>query len=608
MIKHTITIDDRTTFLNTGSPVVNIDENILIVGSFQRGPSNQLVQFYPGEVDRFLDVFGPVNYNLYGIGPNIAVKALDNTRNMGVLVANLRADDARVANAILVAKHKVLPNVQKVNAQGDPLYITPEGVETTVAAGNQAIVRDVLEAKYSVVTNTGIKGKLDVLGAVNAPYSATPDVDGYVTTPLFGFYYVGAGQFGNNISARMVEKESPFSGDTYYDMEVFDGTGYVYINDVSLFPDAEMYKGQTAFIETILNGTSDKLKLISSSHLDAYLELIKKYTVEPMKVNLFDPIAEYQYQVAGGSLDVTAPRAIKLASGLDGTAPGLDAMIKDFFDAKIVKDLDSLLRYKIDIIPDLEFGSDIKKAIIDFTKRRFNTTNTIMMMGTGTFESAIAERNNTYAEKDTDTALFIADVQNPASYDPYTRRTTRLPAIFYMMEAYIDAYKANGHSYLAFAGSGVRWKGFDPESLVCPPNNDAFDKLLTDARINVVKMDSQPGAYIASQNTNTLKISDRTEFNNMRLISNIVWDINNLVHENGYRFNEIEDVEKFQEKVQLDIYSKYRLHVAGISVAVYKKGLTGIDKNTNYINVMINFKDLSKVTHTTLVITDEEIK
>lgn len=605
MIRHIIKVDDQTTYQRSPAPEIQIGENILIVGTFQKGVTNRLMQFYPGEADRFVETFGAPNYHKYGIGPDIAVKALNNVdSDLGILAINIRPSNARYANAILVAKWKVLENVQKTNAEGDPLYITPAGVETVVAGGNTPITRDVLEYFFRVMNSNAIGTKADMYTEFDAPYSDTPDAQSYKTIPLFGFHYVGTGEYGNNLNFRMVEKESPYDGSILYDMELFNGNKYVSVNNLSLFPEATLYAGVSSYIENVMPA-DEFMKVQSSSHLDKFLELVKQYAPNPSMINLFD-VDEYTIRTADNTLDITAPLAVTLASGSNGSGE-LAPLYKNFFDSKIVADLDSIIRYRIDIIPDLEYTTEVKEAIGGLLKRRTNTSSAITMLGTNTFESAIAERMTNYTKDDANT-LFIAANQNPASYNVYTKRKLRLPAIYYTMCAYIDRYYSNKNSFYAFAGADVRWADFDEDSLQCSPVSEAFDKLLDDARINVVKMDARRGAYIASQTTNTERLSDRTEFNNMCILRSIIYRIANLVHENNYKFNDLEDVEKFQESIQLDIYPTFRGFVSGISAVVYKKGLTGADKNTNIITIKVNFKDLAKETETTIVLTDSTIE
>ena len=607
MLKHKIVIDDQTTYEAVAPAAVEIKENILIVGTFQKGRTNQLIQFNPGEYQQWIDEFGSPNYFKYGVGPNIALKALDNNLNMGVLAINLRPSSARIANAILVAKYKVLPDVQKINATGDPLYLTPEGTESTISTGNTAIVRDVLELKFGVVASSNVKTKADMYTELDIPYSDTADTDGYKTIPLFAFFYAGSGKFGDNLNFRMVDRESPYDGTVVYDIELFNGSNYVTINGVSLFPDAEMFAGQSIFIENMLKNNRH-MNVISSGRLDDFIELVSQYTSNPKELNIFDITDKYAIKTAATTLDVTAPHAVALSKCMDGVESELPALYKSFFDSAVVADLDSIIRYRIDLIPDLEYSTEVKASIMNLLKRRNNTTQFIMMAGTNTFESAIADRQNNYLMSDDSNTLMIAACQNPVFQDPYTKRALKFPAIYFATTAYIDNYKRNQNSFMALAGAAVRWTGFDPDSLICAPSTEAQDKLFDDARINIVKMDNEQGAFIASQNTNTKKLSDRTEFNNMRIMAHIIYRIAHLVHRNGYKFNDMEDIEKFQEKVQLDIYPEFRGYVSGLSAHVYKKGLVGEDKNTNLINIKINFKDLAKSTETTITITDNEIK
>lgn len=117
--------------------------------------------------------------------------------------------------------------------------------------------------------------------------------------------------------------------------------------------------------------------------------------------------------------------------------------------------------------------------------------------------------------------------------------------------------------------------------------------------------DANAGAYLSDQLMNTTLTSDRTEFNNSILMSNMLYDLVRLVHINNFKFNEAEEVRLFKEAVNDTINNKYAAYSASLSVDVYRMGTVGRAKSTNKIVVTIDLKDISKYANVELNIVDE---
>lgn len=578
--------------------------NILIPGQFDKGPTNRLVQFYPGETQRLAENFDFPNYPKYGIGQDIAMYALAKNAGIGVLMINLRGADAAYANVILSVKHKVLKDVPKLNAEGAPLYLTPAGVETTEATGNTAIVRDVLSAKFVKSTVTSVNDAAELEAAIDALYSDTADTDGYKTIPLFGMMYKGASVYGNNLYFRILDAPSSIDKNIYYKTELFNGSKTILSEQyMSLFSE-DSYKGESIFVEKIMNETFGDVKTLTSIHYDKFIDLLKSFIVDvdPRTVNIFNP-ETYYYDVDATSLDVTAAKAFVLENGNDGTKT-LEDNLKDLFGYNIIPDLKSIIRHRINYIPDLEYSADVLTAIETFVKDRNRTSIMTAMRGTTTFESAITERNTNHYTN-APNVRQIATCQSGIAFNDYTRKNHRMPASYFDTKAIIDTIAKNGHPYAAFAGADVRWMDFVEDSVVMPKEDaDLFTKL-SNARINIVKMDKNPGAYLHEQNMNTELYSDQTELNNAFIIADMVYDIADLIHENNYKFNDLSDVNKFQEKVKLDLNPKYEIHSTSMTVTVAKAATSGPLKDMIIIQIKINFKDLAKEAKVQFILTDD---
>jgi hypothetical protein len=601
--KQTIRVIDETQVVEIPQTQPRpIDENILILGSFGMGTTNKPVQFYAGEGARFIEEFGAPNFRKNGVGHYIALEALNNNRNMGVLAVNLKPATATYANAAIVAKLKVTPDVAKTNESGDPLYLTPGNVETTESDGNTAIVRDVMTATYSVVSFANITRESQLQEAMTALRSDVADAEGFKTYPLVGFYYKGKGDFGNNINFRMLEYVSRYTGEYLYALDLFDGTKVVNLEDNSFFSDSAVLT-ESVFIESIVNSANTSLRAVSANDIEDFYEALVPYLGPKLKkVDLFTA-EEYQYEVASTSTDFTSVRAVRLDNGAEGLTADYANLVGDFFDGKIVDDIDSLIRYRIDVVPDLNFTNGEKAKLISFLNRRTYSTTAILMAGADTLESAIVERETLF-KGEYPSVLLIPNAQSPKFQDPYTKRAFTFPLIYFFMKSYCENYRTHANSFMPLAGPNARVTGFIEDTMLFPSTNEKLLDNLDKSRINVLRKDTMPGAYIYTQNTNTEMDSDSTELNNICILRSIIYDIVNMAHSKNYTFNDFEEVEKFDEDMTLTVRPKYSNYVSGIITKVGKKSLTGSGKNTNIINVTVNFKDLLKSIEANITLTD----
>lgn len=601
-----ITEVDLTTFVEESSPKRYPKSCVMIMGSFERGITNYPVQFYGGEVDKFKKTVGIPNYAKYGPGLDIAVDLLDNNVELGVLLVNIRPEDAAAANVVHLVKTKIHKDVPKTTAKGEPLYRTPDNQEVTVATGNVAIVRDRVETVHVKQVLTGVKDRRDLLVKLDQLY-VEEDAEGFQVIPLMAYKYVGNSTFGNKHNFRLTPKVSEVDGKTYYLIERNDGDGVVKSSSLlSFFPVAQQYN-ESVFIENVLKKIQSDLTVVSSIHYDKFLDLIDTYITEkdPAKVDIFD-CDEYQFYTGTNSLDVTADRAFMLAGGTDGTAANIETAYANFLKGDIVPDITSPLVYRIDVIPDLEFSDNICALIEQFIGERYKSTKFFHIAGSDSFESAISA---VAQAKDNNLVFEFAGAQCPSMYNTYAKRTFFMPTIYYTMLMWKTAVVTNaGNTFMPIAGKSCRWTGFDEDTLVVPKDSEEYLAILDKNRINYVKRDKDYGAFMAKQWSRVITSeSDLSQYNNVAMFSSIVYDIIEKIHTNQYKANDPDDVKKFKETVQLDIQPKYSPYATYITVNVYKKGMTGKDKNTNIIEITVNFKDLAIDAEVLLIATDAQL-
>lgn len=615
-----VTIDDQTAITNsTTYPRPDLPKfNVLIPTVQDVGVTNTLEIFYPGEASTYLAAHGNPNPLKYGFGPDIIHMILDKDADVGVYHINLRGPSATAANVVILMKYKVVEDVPYVDSDNNPYYVDTNGQLTIDPTDATAVVRNVLHVKFVTTYVESVQKWTDILKAQNNLYSEIEDEDGYKTMPLFAVMYRGASAFGNTVYFNMVPTRAEYDGNVYYTLNLFDG-----INNKSTSPtysmdvDSGLKYDTSYFIETLFNQDFPTLRCIAAETIDKVYDLINQYafTVDDYISGATTPSQlfpaldifnadEFMLQVDDDSLQVSAVGSIQLKGGADGDETA-DELFEMFFKGEIIGDIASTLRYRINYIPDVNYNTATKLAMLELCRKRIRMTVAVIQVGgTDTFSSALIDHQANYFENWPEVRQ-LATVQSPMMYNQFIRRTVTYPPVYFDLEALMDHFKTNGNYYQPFAGHDARWKGFIEDTMVYPTETAEYISSLHANRINFVQKDSEDGAYLSDQLMNTVLESDQTELNNAFLISCMLYDLLNLVHRNHFKFNEADEVRMFQTAVDDTINTNYKPYSASLSVDVYRLGTVGRAKSANQINVRIDMKDINKFTDVNIVLVDE---
>lgn len=607
-------IQDETVASNTKVP----DFNILIPTVQDVGVTNALELFYPGTPNTYINAHGKPNALKYGFGPDFIHGILSKYNSgVGVYTINLRGESATMSNIIVVMKYKVEKDVPYTDESGNPYYVDARGQLVTTATDASAVVRDVLHVKFETANIDNCKKWTDLLKAMNSLCDETPDDEGYATIPFFAVMYRGATAFGNNVYFNMASKTQEYDGNMYYSVSMFDGIGTTTTDNVfSLDKDSGAKYDTTYFIETLFNKNFTNMRFIAAEPIEDIYQIFNQYlytvddyiagnTVPSKNFAAIDPfnVNEFGVVVDEGSINPRLPDAFTLSGGSDGNETA-DELYEKFFKGEILTDIDSVLRYRIHYIPDIGYNDATKRAIKDLIRRRSRMTSaTFMIGGTDTFASALIDHQANWYEN-TPNIRQIAKVQSAMMYNSFIRRTITYPATYFDTMALMDHFIKWTNFYQPFAGADARWTGFIEDTMIYPSNTPEFINSLYTNRVNIVMKDDQDGAYLADQQMNTVLTSDQTELNNAFLISNILYDLLNLVHRNHFKFNEAEEVRMFHTAVDDCINEKYAPHSASVAVDVYRMGTIGRAKSANKIKVTIDLKDINKFADVELVLVD----
>ena len=631
---NTIAVDDTIT------PTPDTPEfNMLIPIHTDVGSTNTMELYYPGEPNRFLNAHGNPNPLKYGFGPDTIYSVLSkSSSNVGIYTINLRGNSATNANIIVYMKYKIEKDVPYTTTEGEQYYVHPNGQIDNVSTDGEAIKRDVLHLKFESCALKGCKSWVDMNDAMNSLYRELPAAgatlsgfklgedkemvpavaeDDYGIIPWFGVMYRGASDYGNNIYFTMTPHVAEYDDKTYYSLKLFNGEKTVITdNNYSMDINSGKTYNTTYYIENRFNDDfGSTLRYMSAESSTEIADLINKYlyTVddvvsgnEPSKsFEYIDPFTADYFGVVvdEGSINTVANKAFSLSEGNNGDETA-DELYEAFFKGEIVTDIASVLRYRISYIPDIGYNESTVKAIEELVTKRNRMTTATIMLGGNDFQSALLEHQAEHYET-APNIRQIARVQSAMMYNDFIRRTIRYPASYFDTVALTEHFSRYGNYYQPFAGANARWTGYIEDTMKYPAETVDYINSLTTNRINVVMKDASPGAYLADQQMNTALQSDQTELNNAFLVSNMLYDLVNLVHANHFKFNEADEVRVFKEAVNDNINSKYSEYSASLETEVYRMGTIGRAKSANKITVTINMRDINKWTDVDIILTDE---
>lgn len=585
------------------------------------GPTNTMELYRPGQLGNYLSAHGDPNCVKYGFGPDFIHAILSRPESdVSVYTVNLRGPDATNANCVVLLKYRVEEDVPYTDDEGNPYYLNSRGEVTLEPTDAEPIVRNVLHVRYDTVFQDDVRKWTELYKRMNI-VTDEEDEEGYKTIPWFAFMYRGCGAFGNNVYISMTPTTMEYDGNVYYALRVFDGTKTT-TTDITYSLDTLSGAKYAAnyYIEHLFNNDANfkSIRFQSSENVDMIYQLYNQYlytlddyvngTTDSPSVTYpnIDPFTYSNFAVVvdEGSLVSTRATAFQLRGGTDGDYTR-DQLFEMFYRGEIIEAIGNVIQYRFNYIPDIGYNDTTKDAINDLVTKRLRTTVATFMLGTeDTYMSAVNEHMSKWFE----TAPCIRQLckaQSPMMFNDFVHRTVTYPCSYFDTVSLVDHFARYGNFFHPFAGAGCRWTGYIEDTIMFPPDTVEVANLMANNRINYVMRDGEDGAYLNDQQMNTRFLSDQTEFNNSLLISCMLYDLIQLVHENTYQFNEAEEVRIFQNAVDTVINGKYSQHAASMSIQVYRMGTVGRAKAVNKIIVTIDLKDISKYADVELVLVDE---
>lgn len=552
--------------------------------------------------DEFFNQYGDISFARHGQPLAQAANAI--SAGAQVLCKRVVAPDSALANIIVYAK-VAKTEKQKVNEDGEPLYRTPEGEETTDPAdgANTPIMESFVSIGYETSTIAGNANDIEDLKS--SAYAAgdfttkTPGED--AKYPLFVIADVGRG-----ISAKKFRISPDFSGSKTVDyikylINVIEGTNVLETMQFALNPDVILNDRNISFENVVKTQSSQIRGYIFEDAIDAMLANISEMSgISQDELSNYDILFAHDKKgkalpsiVLESDIDLTATAGIPLASGSNGsfgTVPRLSEdyskeIVKVFNGAydQVVYDVDNI---KLDAIIDANYDSTVKRAIeafVSFREDCFYFRD--LGLGLKTLEDIKA------ADVESTKNRYCASFCN--SYDvidPYSKKQVTVTIGYSLARILVDHFNKGCNRPLA----GQLHEFIFPEIVegtlnFLPRVIPGFDQKeeLFDARINFVSyFDGVP--VMESEYTSQEKLTAFSWINNTLAIQEVIKAIRTKCPKIRYSFMENEDLEKYQEDVNA-VINKYSSNFSSITLE-YAADPMYEENNIFYAVIEVKFK------------------
>lgn len=530
--------------------------------SSDKGPE-EMGEYYG---DEFTTIFGKPNFTRHG-QPLLQAQRLINN-GARVLAKRIVAPDSTLANLIVLAKVKTNSS-QKTDADGSPLYRTPEGTETTSADGNEAIIIKKCQIEYELQT---IENNFNDVEDLKSDALALADYEGKSEEEEKIYPICLVTDNGRGVSSKKFKITSNNSGSR--------NKGYLtYI--FSVIEDSVVLEQTLFTLNPNISTSTSNLSLTSVGK--TYLNQVKVFTFDEVMIEFLETIktatgiedinntdilfGKNKKGVAldtieiKGDINLSNPVGLPLKSGSNGSFGNFPLKSEDYesemikaFNGTFTKDIYDVDNILLDAIIDANYSNNVKKAIeslIEFREDAFYFRD----LGTGLYnaEDIIAEAD--LAAK----SRYIGLYGN--SYDvidDYSKKQITVTA-GYTLAKYLPKHFSDSRSY-PVAG---QLHGFIFDEIVegtvnflpkiIPGKNQKEE--LFDKRVNFISyLDKIP--TLESEYTSQEEYTGFSFINNTLAVQQVVKAIRVKCPKSRYSFMDEDDLVHYKEDVQV-VLNKY---------------------------------------------------
>ena len=525
-------------------------------------------------------------------------------------VMRITADDATYSNLMVLADVETVTE-QKQNEDGQPLYTTSDGHETTESSGNTPIMLKKVKIDYRGESLVDLKSFDEDIVKEKMKGKDTTSSGTKKTIPLFTVLSKGKGEYGDAYRVRITPNLMA-DRDTKYRNYVFE----LFLNEgglskaadpvnVSLFPDAQNNYRRSEFIDDVIKSDIYPVKLFSydfgfSKIIAEVMPVLKEANPDKefSEENIdflfgFDKAGEtYKgIEITSTKLPLTAIEGIKLSGGNDGKFAMSNSERQQHITSQYVKafngDIDlnfhNKKKFPADIILDANFPLEVKKAILNCRAKRNDCAYLPDAGILNSLQAAKAWRKSDLTVDDW--AVSAPYFQHFNTKDEYTGKEIKV-TIPYLFSILLPKHFANVGSHRPMAGENYPIRDIIIEGSLKPVIYQPEDKSeFYDLRINYLEEDVN-AVIIGTQLTSQTKTSELSNLNNIFVLFEIKRTIESLVPRFRFEFTDSDaDMANFNRDVNqaLQPYQDYKCK--------YVKGVvsqTGTQRDQHILQTKLN--------------------
>ena len=539
----------------TETPVMPL---MLTAFSSDKGPED--IQIVSGE--DFYRLYGyDISFTRHGQPLLQAANIIDNGGEL--MCKRVVAPDATLANAGVIAK-VTAKSVQKVNADGEPLYKNPSTQEeTTEEEGNDPIMINAAEISYEVQTVENVKSLEEVVTTMEGKID-TAGQSGTFTYPLFVIVDNGRGASTKRFTITPDYTLSKNLGFMLYYLNIIGDydedsesvrfsmdEDKVYLEESMSFTEKAKTLKQCngASIAEGIQGFVNKVAEITG------VEVSQLYLIDTMFGNTIKGQSLDYIITKEGSVLLNQEGGFELKSGKNGTfgetpfgTEGYKQELVKFFNGTFTDSIFDVDRYKPDVCVDANYPVEVKDAILELANFRedfffFRDLG----LDNDTFDTI------TYAAAERPKSKFCADyIQTYQIVDPFTKKHIKVTFTYGLARTLIDHLNNRRNAPVCGLIYGMTYPeaiegtlNFAPKYT---PTEDQKDKL-DDLRLNYASYLNDV-LTLETEYTNQEQYTQLSYINNILAIQDVIHDVRNRCPAFRYQFITNDDLETYRSNVE----------------------------------------------------------
>lgn len=550
-----------------------------------------------------------ISFNKYG--QSLLTAAILAEDEAELIIKRIVAEDATLANSVVYGQI-IVSEIQETDEDGYLLYITPDGIKTVVAEGNEPLMVKQCKLRITVKSFPNIK----TIKALTNIVKSTLDEDNMIY-PLFIITDNGRGVSNKKFRISADLTSSKRLDYMKYNLEVFeaDKSSNERIELLTFASNPNKVENKSNLsIKTVITTYSDQIKCeLFESYQDLMVEKLSEltgYDESYFKNNDLYNCKDKQgnnmpcltLDTSEGYANLAYITGLSLDNGTNGNFGSIpinseyfeQELLKLFADESSDRRIYDIDHFKIDIIPDCNFPIAVKSRITEYaeyTKCFFlrdmgtdlETYSDIIEMGK---EFLDHDSNNPNSSRTSATYPLYYDI-----IDPYSLKQITVTSTLELAELAINHF-SNGKS-CPFAGEkfNMVFKRYIPgtESFI-PLDTPTMKQTeeFAEYRLNYAITNSDDKLVQMLQVTSQDIVSEASHIGNMFGILNIIKEIRKIAPSIKYAFIDTEeDLKNYTDIIEQRVLDKHRSEFSELSL-VYLDDPT--EKQNKTFRAAINVK------------------